>query len=114
MLGVAPLPGGDRHLLVGWRTHQAVELAGEARPVELLGVGFLDPLYRTPLHEQALDRVERSELIVTCLQRPHFARDAEQLADKVFEMRGQIDEKVRLGLALQRVWLPARRHKPVM
>ncbi len=52
--------------------------------------------------------------MVTCLQRPHFVRDAEQLADKVFEMRGQIDEKVRLGLALQRVRLPARRHKPVM
>ena len=114
MLGVAPLPDRDRDLLVRWRAHQAVELAGEARPVELLGIGFLDPPYRAALHKQALDRVERSELMVTCLQRPHFVGDAEQLADKVFEMRGQIDEKVRLGLALQRARLPACCHKPVM
>ena len=52
--------------------------------------------------------------MVTFLQRPHFVRDAEQLADKVFEMRGQIDEKVRLSLALQRVWLLTCRHKPVV
>jgi len=52
--------------------------------------------------------------MVTCLQRPHLVRDAEHLADKVFEMRGQIDEKVRLSLALDRVWLPPCYHKPVV
>ena len=65
-------------------------------PLSCRGVGFLDPLDRAALHEQALDRIERRELVVTRLQRPHFGGDAEQLADKVFEMRRQIDEKVRL------------------
>src|SRR5947207_2043876 len=42
MLGIAPLPGGDRQRLVGCGADQAIELAGETRPVECGGVFFLD------------------------------------------------------------------------
>ena len=57
MLGVAPLPSGDGRRFVGGHAHQAIELEGEARPVERCGVFFLYPLDRAALNKEPLDRV---------------------------------------------------------
>jgi hypothetical protein len=112
MLGVAPLPSGDSDGFIG--THQAIELSGEAGPVELLGVDFFHSLDRPALNKETLDRIEWGKLVVTRLQRPHFVRDAEQVSDEILEMGRQIDEKVRLGLALDRVRVASRCHQAVV
>src|SRR5437763_1268485 len=64
MLGIAPLPGRDRQRLTGRRTDHAIDLASQARPVECLGVLLFDTLDRAALNKEALDRIERRELVV--------------------------------------------------
>src|SRR6202022_4547201 len=114
MLGIAPLPGGYRNSLAGCGTYQAIDPAGEARPVECGGVFFLDPLDGAALHKEALDRVERGEFVVARLQRSDLGSNAEQLADEILEMGGQLDDEVGLGLMLDRVRIASRRHQPVV
>ena len=66
-------------------------------------------VHRLALDEQTLHRVERRELVVPGLERAHFGLDAEQRRDEVFEMRPERDQELRLGLALQRIRVGARR-----
>ena len=82
--------------------------------VELGGVGLLHFLDRAALHEKPLHRIERREPLVPRLQRADLAGDAEEVADKIFEMRRQIDEKIGFVLAVERIGLGARRHQPVV
>ena len=77
-------------------------------------IGFLDLLDRAALHEQALDRIERRQLVVAGLQVADFGRDAEQLADEVLDCRGEIDQQIGFRLAIERIGVGARRHQPVV
>ena len=83
-------------------------------PLSCGGVGLLDLLDRAALHEQPLDRIERRQLVVPRLQRPHLGGDAEQLADEILEMRREIDQQVGFSLAVERLGCGARRHQPVV
>ena len=107
--GIAPLPRLRR-----WRAQQIVELAREPRSVDRDGVGLLDSLGGAALHEQPLDRIERRQLVMTRLQLPDLGRDAEQLADKIFEMRSEIDQQVRFLAPLDGIRVAPRRHQAVM
>ena len=73
---------------------QRLELARQRRAVDARPRRFLDPLDGAALHEQALDRIERRQRVMPRLQRPHLGRDAEQLAEKILEMRRQIDQQI--------------------
>src|SRR5690349_3099530 len=48
------------------------------------------------------------------LQCPHLAGDAEEIAEKIFDMRREIDEQVAFGLAVERLGVGAPRHQPVV
>ncbi len=112
MLGVAPLPFGNR--LARRSADQPVELAGEARPVEGGGVGFLDPLDRAALHEQPLDRIERRQFVMARLQRPHLDGNAEQMPKEILDMRRQIDQQVGFARMPEPVRIAPRRHQPLV
>jgi hypothetical protein len=47
-------------------------------------------------------------------QSPHLARNAEQLADKILEMRRQIDQQVRFLARFQRRRVAPRRHQAIV
>ena len=52
--------------------------------------------------------------MVPRLQGPHLVRDAEELAEEILEMRCEIDQEVRVGIAVNRVGIAAGRHQPVV
>ncbi len=56
-------------------------------------------VHRLALDELALDRVERRQLVVLRLQRPHVGLDAEERAQEVLEMRPERDQEFGLLLA---------------
>jgi hypothetical protein len=70
------------------RTSQrALELAPQLFAIER-GSGLRAMrVHRLALDELALDGVERRELVVPLLERPHVALDPEQRAEKILEMR---------------------------
>ena len=73
---------------------QGVEFARQGWPVDCRGVRLLDAFDRTALHKEALDRIERRQFVMPRLQYPDLGGDAEQFAEKILDMRGQIDEQV--------------------
>ena len=77
-------------------------------------LGLLDLLDGAALHEQALYRIERRQFVVPGLQFADFGGDAEQLADEVFDMRGEIDQQIGFRLAVERVGVGASRHQAVV
>ena len=112
VLGVTPLPGSDRGN--GRRVHQPIELAGELRPVDRRGFGFLQPFGSAPLHKQPFHRIKQRQLVMTRLQRPYIRLDAKQRADEILEVRREIDQEVGFVEALDRIRIAPRRHQPIM
>ena len=90
----------------------------ESRDLNRFDVDFgrirrLDLVQRAALHEQALDRVKRSELVMARGERLHLGFDAEQASDKIIEMRRDRDQQIRLGLRRQRGRVGTTREQPV-
>ena len=86
----------------------------EGRAVDCRGVRFLDAFDRASLHKQALDRIERRQIVMARLQRPHLRRDAEQLAEEILDMRRQLDQQIQFPGVPKGLGIAPRRHQPVM
>src|SRR5438552_449665 len=52
--------------------------------------------------------------MVTRLECAHLGLDPEEVADEIFEMRREIDQKLRVHLGLERVGIAPRRYQPVV
>jgi len=65
--------------------------SSERLGVEAGGLLGLEGALGTPLHEQALARVERRQLVVPGRQAGRFGADAEELGQEILEMRREID-----------------------
>src|SRR6185436_19033830 len=87
-----------------------VELGGELKIPRLRILG-LDLVQGAALDEQALDRPEWSERVMTLGQRLRFRFDAEQARDEVVDVRRERDEE--LGLFLAAGMLLPRRKQPI-
>src|SRR5712691_4860182 len=109
--GEHPLARGE---ISGRAADQRLQLLRQLVAIELGGVGLLHLLDGAALHKEALHRKKRRQLVVRSLQRADLMGDAEQLADKIFEMGRQIDEEVGFRLAVDRIGRGARRHQPIV
>ena len=69
----------------------------------------LDARGGAALHELALDRVERRELVVPAGEGEDLVGDAEELGEEALEMRREIEEQRRLVLRVQRLGVGATR-----
>ena len=112
VLGIAPLPLWNR--FIGRRAHDPIQVAGQPGPVDRHGIAFLDALDGAPLNKQTLDRIERRQLVMARLQLSDLGFDPEQPADKVLQMRREIDQQVGFLEPLDRVGVAPRRHHPFM
>ena len=68
-------------------------------PVEGRGLGGTVFPGRAPLHEQALDRVERRQFFMTRPQIGDLAGDPEQRGDEIFEFRRKLNDELGFRLA---------------
>ena len=72
---------------------QGFEFAAHCRTVDTCsGIGLV-LVHGLALHEQALDAVERRQLVMLPGQGSNFGRDTEQLSDKIIEMRRQCQQQ---------------------
>ena len=84
------LPRGDRARegqLAEWLADQSGELRLAGGGVERLELSRLHLVQRAALHEQALDRVKRRQLVVPRGHALDFGLDAEQPAEEVLQQR---------------------------
>ncbi len=101
--------------LLGQRlAHERRKLRRQRRTVEDRRLLRRDTLHRAALHEEALHGVERRQIAVPSLQRPHFRSDAEETGDEILEMRGQIDQELGMRLRFQRGGIPPCAHQTVV
>ncbi len=90
------------------------ERGGERRTVKRSSLPRRHPLDGTALHEEPLDGVERSQLVMPRLQRSDLRRDGEEIADEILKMRREIDDELGLGFGLERAGIAPRGEQPVV
>src|SRR6202165_963950 len=80
------------------------------------GFNFFRPdlVQGTPLHELALHRVERRELIVFFRERTRFRFDAEKLRQEILDVRSKCHQQIRLFLCSQLFRRVTRRKEALM
>ena len=85
-----------------------LELRAKHIAVEACRVLWLVLVERLALHDLPLAGEERRELMLRRLQRGHFGFDAEQLRQKILELRRERDQQLRFFLACERIGSGAR------
>ena len=89
----------------------SLELRPKRITVEACRVLCLVLVERLALHDLTLAGEERRELMLCRLQRGHFGFDAEQLRQKILELRRERDQQLRFFLARERIGTGARAGK---
>ena len=108
----------DHHLggkgeLVPAGPEMGVEGTGEGGTIEGRSRGFAVGARRLALHEEALAGVERRQPLVLGLEGSELGLDAEELGEKILEVRGEGDRKIAFGLGSQGIGVGARGHEPI-
>ena len=105
---------GGKTLLGQRRADQIFERTAQLVAVDRRRLRGRNALHRAALHEEALHRIERRKRVVPRLQRADFRPDAEEVGQKILEMRRQIDQQVGLVLGRERCGIAPRRDEAVM
>src|SRR5579883_1230572 len=87
------------------------ELRRESNTIQLGGTFGSLFGQRLPLHELALNVIERRQLGVPCLQNAQLAFDAEEFADEVFYIRSDRENQFRSRLDMRSGRIGARRQQ---
>src|SRR5690348_7526031 len=91
-----------KHRFAEELAEQLLEFALESSTIEAFGSFGLVGLESLALHEQALAGEYRREFMVDCRERLQLAADAEEFADEVLDMGGELDQQRGLIFALGR------------
>ncbi len=108
-------PLRDRHGvgdLVEFSGENLLQPGFESGAVERCRLVRLDLVAGAALHEMALDRVQRRKLVMACGERAEFRPDAEQLGEKVIEVRRDLEDQRRFGLGVERRGIFPRGREP--
>ena len=94
--------------LVERAAEPGLELRLQRGPVELRRVVGLHLVRGAALDELALDRVQGRELVVARGERAELRLDAEQVGEKIVQMRRDLEDQRRFGLAVEARGILAR------